>query len=210
MWTFSQRKKESSHDYRYFPDPDLPKLKLSEIPEFSLESLKKNLPELPWEKRKRYAALGFLQEQDIEQLVTDPELSGLFDTAAKEIENADQMKTLANFILNDVAGQRKNDSAWTLPTASLLSTIVRKYHIGELASPQAKSSILSGKVVEMADASAIPDIVAKIIADYPQVVADYRSGKEAALQFLVGQGMKQTKGSANPNLLREAFLKVLS
>lgn len=207
--TFSQRKKESSHDYRYFPDPDLPKLKLSEIPEFSHEALKKELPELPQEKRARLQALGFLQNQDIDQLVGDPELLILFDTTAAELAGADQVKILANFILNDIAGQRKKDPLWHLPTTSLLVQVVTKYLAGELASPQAKSSIISGSLSAMVDASALPAIVAKIVEAYPQVVTDYKSGKEAALQFLVGQGMKETKGSANPATLREEFLKAL-
>jgi len=207
--TFSQRKKESSHDYRYFPDPDLPKLVLSEIPEFSSEALKKELPELPEQKRERYLALGFLQAQDVEQFIGDAELANLFDRAAEELQESSMIKTLANFILNDIAGQRKKDATWPLPSVDLIVEVVKKYSAGELASPQAKSSILSGSVATMADTSELPSVVAKIIDAYPQVVADYKSGKQAALQFLVGQGMKETKGSANPAVLREAFLKVL-
>ncbi|MDZ4225863.1 MAG: Asp-tRNA(Asn)/Glu-tRNA(Gln) amidotransferase subunit GatB [Patescibacteria group bacterium] len=208
--TFSQRKKESSHDYRYFPDPDLPSLKLSEIPEFSLEHLKKELPELPWQKRERLQSLGFLQEQDIEQLVADIELSNLFDTAAEELKEPTMVKTLANFVLNDIAGQRKKDPKWPLPSASFLVEIVKKYQSGELASPQAKSSIISGTLTQMTDAGLIPEVVTKIISTYPQVVADYKAGKQASLQFLIGQGMKETTGSANPQVLKEAFLKAIS
>ena len=207
--TFSQRKKESSHDYRYFPDPDLPSLKLSEVSEFSPEHLKKELPELPWQKRKRLQNLGFLQTQDVEQLIMDIELYNLFESSAKKLKEPEMVKTLANFILNDIAGQRKKDPTWPLPSIEFLTEIVKKYHEGQLASPQAKRSIISGAVTEMADTSAIPAVVAKIIDTYPQVVQDYKSGKEAALQFLVGQGMKETKGSANPALLQKAFLKIL-
>lgn len=207
--TFSQRKKESSHDYRYFPDPDLPKLKLSEIQEFSLEELKKELPELPWQKRERLQQLGFLQEQDIEQLITDRELAELFAQGAERLGTPESVKALANFILNDIAGQRKKNPTW-LPNVGLLVDVVKRYQAGELASPQAKSSILSGTIVEVADASSLPELIQKVIAANLQSVADYKAGKEAALQFLVGQGMKESKGSANPNQLREEIIKLLS
>jgi aspartyl-tRNA(Asn)/glutamyl-tRNA(Gln) amidotransferase subunit B len=206
--TFSQRKKESSHDYRYFPDPDLPKLVLSEMSEFSHEALQKDLPELPWQRRERLRQLGFLQDQDIEQLITDESLAALFERGAKELGTPDSLKVLANFILNDIAGQRKKDSNW-LPSLELLVEVVKRYQAKELASPQAKASILSGKLVEVGDTNALPEIVTKVIAANPQSVADYKAGKEAALQFLVGQGMKESKGSANPQALREAIQKVL-
>lgn len=207
--TFSQRKKESSHDYRYFPDPDLPKLVLKEISEFSLESLKKELPELPWEKRERLAKLGFLQEQDIEQLIEDAELSQLFAHIEQKLQEPEQIKIAANFILNDIAGNRKKDPAWPLPTAEFLVEIVTGFAEGKLASPQAKISILSGSLAQTASDDLLPAIAQKVIDANPAVVADYKAGKEAAMQFLVGQGMKESKGSANPAALREAFVVLL-
>ncbi len=207
--TFAQRKKESSHDYRYFPDPDLPKLKISEIPEFSLNVLTRELPELPWQKRERLQKLGFLQDQDIEQLVVDADLAQLFDQGAKKLNKPESLKILANFILNDIAGERKKNINW-LPNAQLLIDVVEGYQTKKLASPQAKSSILSGTIVEIVDATSLPDIAKKIIDANPQSVADYKAGKEAALQFLVGQGMKESKGSANPEALREAIQKILT
>lgn len=206
--TFSQRKKESSHDYRYFPDPDLPKLRLSEIPEFSHEALKVSLPELPWQKRDRLSGLGFLQAQDVEQLIGDPELTLLFNEIERTFTNGEQIKVGANFILNDIAGQRKKDPAW-LPSSELLAEVVRKYTAGEIASPQAKASLISGKLVEAVQNDALPALVAKIIEANPAVVADYKSGKAASLQFLIGQGMKESKGSANPGVLAEEFKKAL-
>lgn len=206
--TFSQRKKESSHDYRYFPDPDLPKLRLSEISEFSIETLRASLPELPKEKRERLASLGFLQAQDIEQLIGDAELSALFVELETTLQKPELIKIAANFILNDVAGQRKKDTTW-LPKAELLTEVVRKYAAGEIASPQAKSSILSGVIVEATSNDALPALVQKIVAAQPVAVAEYKAGKEASLQFLVGQGMKESRGSANPSALLEEFKKAL-
>ncbi len=207
--TFSQRKKESSHDYRYFPDPDLPPLTLSLIPEFSKDVLRAELPELPSEKRTRLNNLGFLQVQDIEQLVGDTELSNLFGKIEKILTDSALVKTAANFILNDIVGQKKKDSKWSLPDAVFLAEVVRKYHEGTMASPQAKQAIVTGKMVAPADDSALPALVEKIIAANPTVVADYKAGKEVALQFLVGQGMKESKGSANPAVLRERLIAIL-
>jgi aspartyl-tRNA(Asn)/glutamyl-tRNA(Gln) amidotransferase subunit B len=207
--TFSQRKKESSHDYRYFPDPDLPKLALSEVKEFSAERLKKELPELPWERRERYARLGFLQAQDIDQLVEDAELADLFGKTEQILSEPALVKTAANFILNDIVGQKKKDPMWPLPDAAYLAEVVRNYQRGLMASPQAKSSILSGRMSAVLDDREMPAIAQKVIDAYPQVATDYKAGKEAALQFLVGQGMKETKGSANPGVLRQAILELL-
>ncbi|MBY0293780.1 Asp-tRNA(Asn)/Glu-tRNA(Gln) amidotransferase subunit GatB [Patescibacteria group bacterium] len=207
--TFSQRKKESSHDYRYFPDPDLPKLRLSEISEFSESALRSSLPELPFEKRERLAALGFLQSQDIEQLVGDAELATLFGVMEKTLSEPEHIKIAANFILNDIVGQRKKDPTWIIPTAEFIADVVKKYADGTMASPQAKQAILTGKIVAAIDNSALPALVQKIIEAHQTVVADYKAGKAASLQFLVGQGMKESKGSANPAALAEEFKKAL-
>lgn len=207
--TFSQRKKESSHDYRYFPDPDLPKLVLSEVSEFSTGALTKELPELPWQKRERLQKLGYLQAQDIEQLVGNFELSSLLSKVEQILAEPALIKTAANFILNDIVGQKKKDPMWQLPDPAFLSEVVRTYHEGKIASPQAKQAILTGAIIAPADDSTLPTLVEKIIAANPNVVSDYKAGKEAALQFLVGQGMKESKGSANPSVLRERIISAL-
>jgi len=201
--TFSQRKKESSHDYRYFPDPDLPKMWVSKIAEF--KDLKATIPELPEGKRERYRKLGFLQDQDIEQLVGDFELANLFDQVAVILNDQKMIKIAANFILNDIAGQRKKDPTWRLPDAAYLAEVARKYCEGVMASPQAKQAILSGTMVAAVNDTALPELVQKVIAANPKVVADYKAGKGPALQFLVGQGMKESKGSANPEVLKKLF-----
>lgn len=207
--TYVQRKKESSHDYRYFPDPDLPKLKLSDIAEFSAETLKKELPELPWHKRERLAGLGFLQTQDIEQLVNDPEVSLLFSQTEQILADSSQLKIAANFILNDIVGQKKKDPAWILPSAAYLAEVVRHFASGTMASPQAKQAIISGKMSAVLDVAELPAIAQKVVDANPAVAADYKAGKEAALQYLVGQGMRESKGSANPEALRAAITKVI-
>ena len=218
--TFSQRKKESSHDYRYFPDPDLPKLKLSEVPEFSLERLKKELPELPAAKRARYQSYD-LKPEDAEMFVADLRYGKLFEQTHKLEPSAAQL--IANYISSDIAGLVAKQGSGGLKhiTPEGLQATVQKLNKKELSSRGAKDAIaevfLNGgdlkevleKYTQQSDTGALEETARKVVADYPQVAEDFKNGKQAALQFLVGQGMKQTKGSANPGLLREAFLKIL-
>src|SRR3989344_764013 len=164
--TFSQRLKESSHDYRYFPDPDLPKLRISEIRDF--KNLKSTIPELPWQKRKRLTKLGFLQSQDVEQIVGDLGLAKFFDDLTEELKEPSLVKIAANFILNDIAGRRKNNPEW-LPAVDFVTKVVRRYGAGELSSPQAKSSILSGAMTEMASSESLAQLVGKILIENPKV-----------------------------------------
>ena len=196
--TFSQRKKEGSADYRYFPDPDIPSLKLGEISIFR----DFDMPELPWQQRERLQGLGFLQEQDIEQLLGDMPLAGFFNQVTAQIKSPELKKTAANYILNDVAGIRKNNPNWLPDMAVFIAAL-------QMPSPQAKSSIASGVLARVVDDSALPEIAQKVIDAYPQVVADYKTGKGEALQFLIGQGMKASGGSANPQMLKEAIQKLL-
>ncbi len=196
--TYPQRKKEGSADYRYFPDPDIPSLRLGEISTFR----DFDMPELPWQQRERLRGLGFLQEKDIEQLLGDMLLAGFFNQVTAQIKSQELKKTAANYILNDVAGARKNNPHWLPDVAVFIKAL-------GLPSPQAKSSIVSGVLAQVVDDDALPGIAQKVIDAHPQVVADYKAGKGAALQFLIGQGMKESKGSANPQALCDAIQKVL-
>ena len=196
--TYLQRKKEGSADYRYFPDPDIPSLRLGEISIFR----DFDMPELPWQQRERLQGLGFLQEQDIEQLLGDMPLAGFFNQVTAQIKRPELKKTAANYILNDVAGARKNNPHWLPDVAVFIKAL-------GLPSPQAKSSIVSGVLAQVVDDDTLPEIAQKVIDAHPQVVADYKAGKGAALQFLIGQGMKASYGSANPQALKEAIQKVL-
>jgi aspartyl-tRNA(Asn)/glutamyl-tRNA(Gln) amidotransferase subunit B len=207
--TFSQRLKESSHDYRYFPDPDLPKLRLSLVSELSKDAIIASLPELPHQKRARLKNLGYLQPQDIEQLMNDTELAALFGQVGDTLQDPALIKIAANFILNDIAGERKKSPAWPLPTVSHLAEVVRQYHAGKLASPQAKTSILSGSLVEMADTASLKVLIDEVIAANPTAVGEVKNGKQSAINFLVGQGMRASKGSANPQELEKLIRETL-
>ena len=154
--------------------------------------------------------MGFLQEQDIEQLVGDIELSKMFGKMEEILIEPALVKIAANFILNDIVGQKKKDIAWQLPDPIFIAEIVRKYHEGVIASPQAKQAILSGKMVASIDDAELSLIVQKIIEAHTSVVAEYKAGKEASLQYLIGQGMKETKGSANPTTLKKLFIAIIN
>lgn len=220
--TFSQRKKESAHDYRYFPDPDLPKLKISEIPEFSREELLKEMPELPWEKRARLVRDYGVKPENAEAFTIDKTLGDLFEGAAKEISK-DLYGTLENYITSDIAGLMKGSDTLGALTSASLAGLMNMIGAGKLSSRGAKDTLAilfaeggdpetiatEKGFIQTNDEGALKAMVAKIIEENPKVVADYRSGKTAVFQFFLGQGMKLSKGSANPDVLKKLLEEAL-
>jgi len=219
--TFSQRQKEDSHDYRYFPDPDLPKLKISEIPEFAEKTIKKGLPEPPWDKRKRYAKDFGLKDADIHIYVSNPGLAKHFESVADtlnlpagEAGKKDLVALASNYIISNDAAKISADN---------LVKIILMIDKGELSSRGAKDVIEKlfekdgdarkiaeeNNLLQVSDTSALEKIAEKIISANQNVVADFKNGKAAAFQFLVGQGMKETKGSANPKVISDVLKKIL-
>jgi aspartyl-tRNA(Asn)/glutamyl-tRNA(Gln) amidotransferase subunit B len=230
--TFSQRKKEDSHDYRYFPDPDLPKLKISEIPEFSKANLKKSLPELPWEKRERLGKLG-LKSVDVYIYVTIPQVGTFFEETSKALGNKKESMLLAsNYISSDLLGlvkkkhgEGKESLIATLPFGpkefAKLVTLIEKKTISSRGAKDILAhifehggdpeSIANEKgLIQKSDEGAVKKIAEEVIAENPSVVEDYKKGKVALLQFLIGQGMKKSKGAANPEVLKTALISLLS
>ncbi|HXK39728.1 MAG TPA: Asp-tRNA(Asn)/Glu-tRNA(Gln) amidotransferase subunit GatB, partial [Candidatus Paceibacterota bacterium] len=220
--TYPQRTKESSHDYRYFPDPDLPKMKLSDIPEWSIERLRAGLPELPWEKRERLSALGLNRDQ-VELFASDFTVGSFFDAVAKELgDDAALLKSAGNYVAADLVGLGA-DLSEMKATPESFAALIRMTTDGTVSSRGAKD-VLAVLVTEGGDAKAIAErlgviqqhderalleVVKQVIAENPTVVAEYKGGKETSLQFLVGQGMKLSKGSANPKVLAELLVKNL-
>ncbi len=219
--TFSQRKKESSHDYRYFPDPDLPKMKISDIPEWSVERLRDTLPELPSQKRERLGALGLNKDQ-VELFVSDFSVGTYFDAVSQELKDEALIKSAGNYIAADLVGLL-SDFSTNKATPEIFAKLIRMTADGTLSSRGAKDVLAvmvteGGEPEEIAkrlgviqenDIEAIRAIVAQIINENPKVVADIKGGKENLLQFLVGQGMKLSKGSANPKVLGELIREEL-
>ncbi|MFT5352427.1 MAG: aspartyl-tRNA(Asn)/glutamyl-tRNA(Gln) amidotransferase subunit B [Candidatus Paceibacteria bacterium] len=215
--TFSQRLKESSDDYRYFPEPDLPKLKLHEV--FDLKTLEENLPTLPGEKKGWYLNGLSLDEKMAEIFVSNVTLGEYFDEIVVGVEDKKFIKLASNYITSDLVSLLNDEGS--LPEVSNFKKLVEMIQENKISSRGAKD-ILAIMVKEDGDPEKIADdkglaqqsdvgalevIVDGIISDNKAVVEDYRGGKEASLQFLVGQGMKATKGSANPQVLKEVFVK---
>lgn len=232
--TFSQRKKESSDDYRYFPDPDLPKIKISEISEFNETTLRKTLPELPWQKRQTFLSLGLKADQ-ADFLVSNINFSNFFDGVRHELMTVsggimgdsilEKVKTAANYITSDIVSMfRENVAVLENISIKNIVDIVSMLAENKISSRGAKDilaelSVKNGEVEKIAsekgllqqsDEGALTEIVKKIITNNQKVADEYKAGKEASLQFLVGQGMKETRGSANPKILAELFKKELN
>jgi aspartyl-tRNA(Asn)/glutamyl-tRNA(Gln) amidotransferase subunit B len=230
--TFSQRKKEDSHDYRYFPDPDLPKLKISEIPEFSKENLKKTIPELPQEKRDRYAKIG-LKSQEIHIYVSNFEVGEFFEKVSEKLGGKKESLLLAsNYISTDILGlikkkygEGRESEIVKLPFGpnefiKLVSLIESK----KVSSRGAKDILaemferggdpekiaIDRDLIQKSDEGAVKKIAEEVISENPKIVEEYKKGKTASLQFLIGQGMKKSKGSANPEVLKTTFISLLS
>ncbi len=212
--TFSQRAKEDSHDYRYFPDPDLPKLKISEISLFSTEALYATLPELPWARRERYLKEFGIKAEDAEIYVRNLELGGYFESVAKVLSNKELNQMASNYINSDLK---------TLISAESLAEVIVMTNKGELSSRGAKDilkiiQVGGGEPREIAeknnlyqtsDSVELESVAHKVIAEQTKAVGEYKNGNVATLQFLIGLGMKEMKGRANPVALTETFKKIL-
>jgi aspartyl-tRNA(Asn)/glutamyl-tRNA(Gln) amidotransferase subunit B len=218
--TFSQRKKESSHDYRYFPDPDLPKLYVSQIPE--LQNF--DLPELPWQKRKRLADEFGIKQSDIEIFVSDRIVGALFEDTMKVLSDKKFAQLTANYLTSDLTGLRKNMSEIKMPEPTSFAELITMAEGGEISSRGAKDILAvlvteggnpkaiaeSKGLFQKSDEGALGAIVDQVITENPKVVEDYKAGNDRLIQFMIGQAMKLSKGSANPAVLTKMFKEKLS
>jgi len=222
--TFSQRKKESAHDYRYFPDPDLPKLKISEIPEFSNEVLRATMPELPWDKRMRLVREYGVRPENAEVFVADKILGGLFEDAVNAIGvDRPSIALIENYITSDLVGLMKTSGSLGGVTGKSLADLVTMIKAGDLSSRGAKDTLAilyaegghpheiaqKHDLIQKNDVGVLKKIVTEIISANPTVVSDYKSGKTALLQFFIGQGMKASKGAGNPAMFKTLFEEAL-
>ncbi|MEI6316425.1 MAG: Asp-tRNA(Asn)/Glu-tRNA(Gln) amidotransferase subunit GatB [bacterium] len=219
--TYSQRTKESAQDYRYFPDPDIPKFKLTEM--FDLEEIKKGMPELPKQKRERFAKDFGIKAEDIESYINDRELGAWFEKIAHILGSAEKVKVASNYITSDFLGLKKNNSEIKMPSAENFAELITLVTDGKVSSRAAKDilamivindasplSIATEKdLLQKNDEGALKEIASKIISTNEKIVADYKGGKETALMSLVGQIMKETKGSANPAMASKILKELL-
>ena len=219
--TFQMRDKEDAQDYRYFPDPDLVAIRLSD--EY-IENVKNSLPEMPESRRERYLTEFGLSEKDAKLLTASKYLSDLFEGAQSKCGNA---KAVANWILSDISrivnekeiepdeipfGADELAKVVELIDKGTISSAIAKKVVTELfENPRNPEDIIKEKGwIQISDEDAIKEVVLRIIEANPQSVADYKGGKEKAIGFLVGQAMKETKGQANPGMLNKMFIEELS
>ena len=218
--TFPMRDKEDAQDYRYFPDPDLVAIKLSE--EY-IENIKNTLPELPESRKERYLEEYGLSEKDANIITASKYLSDLFEGAIKVCHNP---KAVNNWIISDISrilnetemepieipfdSQQLGKLIILIDKGTISSSIAKKVLVEMFEHPRDPEDIIDEKGwVQISDEGAIKEVVLKVLEANPQSVADYKGGKDKALGFLVGQAMKETRGKANPKMLNEMFLEEL-
>ena len=218
--TFSMRDKEDAQDYRYFPDPDLVAIRLSD--EY-IQAMKESLPELPESRKQRYIEEYGLSQKDSNLLTASKYLSDLFEKAEAICKSP---KAVANWLLSDVSRilNEKELEPDAIPfTAEQLAKMIQLIEKGTISSaigkkvitelfesPKDPEEIIKEKGwIQISDEGAIREVVKKVLEANPQSIADYKAGKDRALGFLVGQAMKETKGKANPQMLNKMFLEEL-
>ena len=218
--TRSMRSKESSDDYRYFPDPDLLPV---EIPDELIESVRVTMPELPTVKRNRYTHELGLTDYEAGRLIEDPLGARYFDAVAELSVDA---KLAANWILGDVAAALNRDeiSFVNVPIApDQLGTLLKRIHDETITGKIAKSIfellwtkggsvdgiIESQGLRQLDNTRELEGVVSQIISDFPDQVGQFREGKEKILGFFVGQVMKATNGKANPKQVNEILRREL-
>ena len=219
--TFPMRDKEDAQDYRYFPDPDLVAIKLSE--EY-IENIKNSLPELPESRKERYLQEYKLSEKDAKLITASKYLSDLFEEAVKVCNNP---KAVNNWIISDISrilnetemepiqipfdAKQLGKLVVLIDKGTISSSIGKKVLVELFENPRDPEDIIKEKGwIQISDEGAIKEVVSKILEANPQSIADYKAGKDRALGFLVGQAMKETKGKANPKMLNEMFLAELN
>ncbi len=219
--TFSMRDKEDAQDYRYFPDPDLVAIKLSE--EY-IQNIKETLPELPESRKQRYLEQYNLAQKDANLITSSKYLSDLFEQA---IEVCNNPKAVNNWIISDISrilnetemepseipfDSKQLGKLVILIDKGTISSSIGKKVLAELfENPRDPEDIIKEKGwIQISDEGAIKEVVLKILEANPQSITDYKAGKDRALGFLVGQAMKETKGKANPQMLNKMFLEELN
>jgi len=236
--TFCQREKEEAHDYRYFPEPDLPPVILDEK---FINDIRAEIPELPADKRKRMLKEYGLDAKSIEIFTDNKDLGEYFEKAASELEaspvvnakrsttGVDRKKSLiklaANYIITDLqglmAGQFTEKECEITPEN--FAEFVALINDGKITSKTAKEVLVemlqTGKdpsqiiedrgLSQIGDEKEIERIVKNIIEENQEAVQDYKSGKQNALQFLAGKVMAATRGRAKPEIVQQLLKKII-
>ncbi|MCL6648329.1 MAG: Asp-tRNA(Asn)/Glu-tRNA(Gln) amidotransferase GatCAB subunit B, partial [Chloroflexi bacterium] len=211
-----QRTKEHAHDYRYFPEPDLPPLVISRE---WVEEIRARMPELPDEKAARYRQELGLSAYDAFQLVSDRAMAEYFEEALRLAGTNGRAKGLANWIINDinavlnargigiealpVTPAQLNELLDLIEQGTLSVKIAREVFVQMVETGQSASAIVREQgLAQISDDRVVLEAIEQAIAENPKAVADYQAGKTAALDFLFGKVMKATRGQANPQVTR--------
>lgn len=229
--TVGQREKEEAHDYRYFPEPDLPPLHFEKS---DIGKIKAEIPELPRQRRERLRKEYELEDKITEILVQNKDLGEYFEKTVSEFDPklsrqdlAGLIKLATNYLITDLLGLLKNAAISDedfLITPENFAEFIALIKEGKISTPTAKivlkemfgsgsdpSQIIKEKNLEqVSDAGELEKIVNEIIKSNPKVVEDYKNGKSNASQFLIGQIMAKTKGKANPQVVRDILNKELT
>jgi aspartyl-tRNA(Asn)/glutamyl-tRNA(Gln) amidotransferase subunit B len=225
--TFSQRTKEDAHDYRYFPDPDLPPIVLDEA---LIDETRKAMPVMPDEWRKRLSSLGLDRLQTEALLDAEVEFDGisLLPLVESHLDDKELAKFIANWVANMLVPALRDDKVKLEASSfdALLSALYALLKSNKLSSTNAKAlfdEIIAGQTLpddiesvaeskgflQESDESAILAIVSQVINDNPKAAEDVRSGEMKAIGFLTGQVMKLSQGKANPKLAQDLIKKQL-
>ena len=218
--TVSMRGKEEAHDYRYFPDPDLVPLRIDGK---WIEEIRKGLPELPDQKKERFAKDYKIPEYDAEILTSTKAMANYFEDCVRLFS---EPKTVSNWMMGDLLRELKQDEK------EVDQCRVTPKHLAEMLN-MLKDGTISGKIakdvfeemyrtgepparivkekgwVQILDMVEIERVIERVIQANPKLVEDYQKGKEKVFGFLVGEAMKETKGKANPKLVNELLRKKL-
>ena len=232
--TFSQREKESAHDYRYFPEPDLPFIfigkehKVEDI--IDIDKIKTSIPELTQKKIKRYQEEFQLSEKDARTIAYDKDYADFFEGVISNFQDKKEKEKLiklsANYITTDIKNvliQTKRDISELGFTPRDFAELILILNDGKINSAVAKSSLLDAVnqnrtpvsiieekgLMQINDEKQIEEIAKEVISQNPNPVTDYKNGNQNSIQFLVGQIMAKTKGRANPKLAREVLERLL-
>jgi len=220
--TVTQRTKEYADDYRYFPEPDLPPLVLDRE---WIEEIRARLPELPEARRDRFMTQYGLSLYDANVLISSKAMADYFENCVKLMDSS-KAKTVSNWLLGDfsrllnatnieiedvkispkhLAEMLDLVDNGTISGPAAKAVLEEMFHTGERAS----GIITEKKLSQISDAAEIREVVKQVVANNSGAVADYASGKQQALTFIIGQVMKATRGRANPAVVREIIIQEL-
>lgn len=232
--TFSQREKEEAHDYRYFPEPDLLPMHFDKN---YVKDIELSMLELPDKKRERFKNEYGLDDASIEFFVANKNLSEYFEKVISEFEEWTEeeekgeahkkaSRLVANYLITDIqgllAGKIFNEKDFKI-TAENFAEFIKMIYKGEISSKVAKSVLLEmfntgadpssyiedNNLRQMSDDSELEKIIKDVVLKNPKAVEDFKAGKQNAVQFLAGQVMAATRGTANPAKVREVLIKTI-